>query len=662
MSGLGFACMRLRALPVAGACAACAVALSRPAWSEPQPSIDLRNLQPPTDPQGSIYMEPTATPGPWKWNTAGWLSYAWRPVVLRDGAGNVLGRIVDHQLSFDFLANMGIGSRGAIGIDVPSVLYQSGETKISTARVMGDSSLPAHALGDLALVGKATIVPQAEMGGFGLAALARVTLPTGDRTSFVGEGATTSELRVLGEFRLIAFALQASAGFKVRTEHRTFGAKTWGEEIPWGAALAFRPQVVGWDNAGHWTWYLETHGALPAGPDVPFTSKAQSPAMLGASARYGFHDFALFGGFEGPLDSAVGVPLLRAIGSLQWAPRIQDADGDGVPDDVDECPDLAEDNDGFEDNDGCPDFDNDDDGVPDAQDQCPTQKEDEDGFEDEDGCPDPDNDRDGIPDVNDACPDQPGPRSGDPKTNGCPRIDRDGDGVSDAVDKCPDEPEDKDGFADDDGCPDGDNDGDGIPDVADRCPNQAGPASANPKWNGCPIPDKDGDTFDDDADRCPTQPETWNGVRDDDGCPDEGGTPLVIVQRANAGPALKLAAPIKFKGPIEAPEVDEKSVPEVRAIATELNQHPDWVVLVGARAAPGQGMWASTHAFSRSLAVVLALRAYTFRDGVAETVGWAAVQDQPDAKATGLGLLVLGALPDEKQAPTKTVAPSQSER
>jgi OmpA-OmpF porin, OOP family len=99
-----------------------------------------------------------------------------------------------------------------------------------------------------------------------------------------------------------------------------------------------------------------------------------------------------------------------------------DSDNDGIPDDVDQCPDMPEDKDGFQDEDGCPDFDNDNDGIYDSQDQCPNEPEDFDGFEDSDGCPDLDNDKDGIPDK---------------------------------LDKCPNTPEDIDGYQDDDGCPDG---------------------------------------------------------------------------------------------------------------------------------------------------------------------------------------------------------------
>ena len=166
--------------------------------------------------------------------------------------------------------------------------------------------------------------------------------------------------------------------------------------------------------------------------------------MLGGGARYTT-------GFEAADQ--------RAFIGFVFEPSIGDRDGDGIKDDVDQCPDDPE------------DFD---------------------GFKDEDGCPDPDNDNDGIPDVNDRCINVPEDRDGDHDEDGCPESndgDRDGDGIPDSKDKCPDDPEDRDGFQDEDGCPDPDNDHDGIPDVVDKCPNE---------------------------------PETFNGFEDEDGCPDKG--------------------------------------------------------------------------------------------------------------------------------------------
>lgn len=164
---------------------------------------------------------------------------------------------------------------------------------------------------------------------------------------------------------------------------------------------------------------VEVLGGFKWLPDVGFTLGVGGSA--GVTAGYGAPDWRVFAmlGYTMPADK-----------------KAPDADGDGIPDELDQCPNEAEDMDGFQDDDGCPDLDNDGDGIPDADDQCSGEAEDMDGFEDEDGCPDLDNDGDGIPDADDQCPNDAGP----PENNGCPDPDRDGDGVPDRIDNCPDEP------------------------------------------------------------------------------------------------------------------------------------------------------------------------------------------------------------------------------
>lgn len=100
--------------------------------------------------------------------------------------------------------------------------------------------------------------------------------------------------------------------------------------------------------------------------------------------------------------------------------QVSDPDKDGISKPADQCPDMAEDNDGFEDDDGCPDYDNDHDGIYDTQDKCPNEAEDPDGFQDNDGCPDYDNDNDGIADSLDKCPSQPETVNDYLDTDGCP--------------------------------------------------------------------------------------------------------------------------------------------------------------------------------------------------------------------------------------------------
>lgn len=84
--------------------------------------------------------------------------------------------------------------------------------------------------------------------------------------------------------------------------------------------------------------------------------------------------------------------------------KILDSDGDGIPDNEDECPNEP----GTKKTKGCPDADND--GVPDHLDDCPNEP----GKKSHSGCPD--SDGDGIRDLDDQCPDI----LGKSKFQGCP--------------------------------------------------------------------------------------------------------------------------------------------------------------------------------------------------------------------------------------------------
>jgi outer membrane protein OmpA-like peptidoglycan-associated protein len=92
------------------------------------------------------------------------------------------------------------------------------------------------------------------------------------------------------------------------------------------------------------------------------------------------------------------------------------------------------------------------------------------------------------------------------------RYDADLDGVLNEDDECPTE-----AGVEPHGCPeDKDGDKDGIPDSRDRCPKEWGDTPS-----GCPIPDQDQDGILDSTDECDEEPETYNGFKDEDGCPDE---------------------------------------------------------------------------------------------------------------------------------------------
>jgi OmpA-OmpF porin, OOP family len=600
------------------------------------PSVDVRQFQPPTDPAGSMYLEPAATPGPWAFNAAAWVSYAWRPAVLRNSEGNIVTKLLSYQLTSDIIGNIGLGTRGAFGFDLPLLLSQSGERDVNVAALAPGADLAQQGLGDLALVGKGNFIAAGSLAGFGLSGILRVTAPTGKTTSYLGEGAPTTELRLLAELRLVALALETTAGFKLRFEERDVIGRTYANEIPWGVGLVVRPQAFGWDEKGRWMWVAEMRGSAMLPPsdaaEARGQKRASSPVVAALSARMAFGNFSALLGVQTALSDALGNAPFQVTGSFQWEPRAHDMDHDGVRDDVDQCSELAEDRDGFQDADGCPDWDNDDDGVGDGEDRCPAEKEDTDGFQDADGCPDLDNDGDGIPDAEDACPNVAGERRDKPKRNGCPRKAREEAAKVDS-------------------------DHDGIPDAEDMCPNDAGDTPGDPKRHGCPIPDKDGDTIEDWADKCPGDAEVYNGVEDADGCPDAGGKPLVTIDDVGGAQSARFSRPLKWKTVGEALELEPEAWTSLRALGLELNLHPTWIAAVGVRPKNGSAE-AQQAALGQAFAIADILHRLTHRDGVAETVGWQAVEKRPGAKAAGLGILILPAEkpPSEKPPPDKPPA------
>ncbi|MFO0872557.1 MAG: M12 family metallo-peptidase [Phycisphaerales bacterium] len=196
-----------------------------------------------------------------------------------------------------------------------------------------------------------------------------------------------------------------------------------------------------------------------------------------------------------------------------------DADGDGVCDSVDNCPNVA----------NASQADSDGDGVGNACDGCPNDPLKTSPGACGCGVADTDSDGDGTPNCNDGCPNDPLKTS--PGTCGCgvPDTDSDGDGTPNCNDGCPNDPLKTAPGACGCGVPDTDSDGDGTPNCNDGCPND--PLKTAPGTCGCGVPDtdSDGDGTPNSNDGCPndpfkTSPGTCGcGVADTDS--DGDGTP-----------------------------------------------------------------------------------------------------------------------------------------
>jgi len=169
-------------------------------------------------------------------------------------------------------------------------------------------------------------------------------------------------------------------------------------------------------------------------------------------------------------------------------------------------------------------LDADGDGVADADDQCPNTP---DGATvDATGCPvsSVDSDGDGVVDDNDNCPDTPSNVTVD--ENGCPvsapgTPDTDGDGVNNDIDQCPNTA--PDAQVDANGCAPSqlDTDEDGVTNDLDLCPGTDTGATVDNVGCAENQLDTDRDGVFDDADDCP---DTQPGTRVDEfGCPVTNG-------------------------------------------------------------------------------------------------------------------------------------------
>ncbi len=283
------------------------------------------------------------------------------------------------------------------------------------------------------------------------------------------------------QFRLyVPFRMAVAPFYEAQTHTRMAGAdvilkhfllknpQLWDPYFMAGAGIIY-------ENGGN------IHGAIPLGVGIALNINKNNQLHFDLAYRFGLAS-------EKRTAIQAGIGFTTFFGKVQeeihWTEI--DSDGDGIPDHLDECPDIP----GLPEFNGCPDTDGD--GIPDHLDECPDVP----GLAEFNGCPD--SDGDGIPDHLDECPDVPGLA----EFNGCP--DTDGDGIPDHLDECPDVA----GLPEFNGCPD--TDGDGIPDHLDECPDVPG----LPEFDGCP--DTDGDGIPDHLDLCPYTP----GPKSNFGCPE----------------------------------------------------------------------------------------------------------------------------------------------
>lgn len=360
--------------------ALCTLSLASSARAQVTPSLDLRHIQPPLHHHSGMVVDSTATQGHGEVNAAVWAHYEYEPLVVEDAAGNRVAAIVENRLTADYQVAFGLLDWITLGATVPAALYQQGDS--TEALFEGGGRLPPTTLGDILLRSKVTALGRKGELGLGLAASAVLSLPTGDPRSYMGNDAATGELVAIADYVWTYLAVRGHFGYHLLSVPREFLGEVYGDSLPWAVGASFSTTPVA---SRVWELFASARGEIAVEPSLG--ASPQSWAAAGLSARVRFDDASLLAGAELPLSDGAGTPVVRATLALTWAPRAHDTDRDGILDESDGCPNVAEDVDGLDDHDGCPDPDNDGDGIDDRLDVCPNQAEDFDGFSDEDGCP-----------------------------------------------------------------------------------------------------------------------------------------------------------------------------------------------------------------------------------------------------------------------------------
>lgn len=154
------------------------------------------------------------------------------PLVLRRRSGEVIARVVDARTTLDALLAVGIADGLQLDLNVPIVLAQRGEPVPTVSDGIDEAGL-----GDIRLTPRLGLNAARRYSAVpGLVLAIDVALPTGDRSTFRGEGLRV-EPSLTFEWLPPDLAVAFSVGYGIRDAAQVLFVDI-DDELTWSAALA----------------------------------------------------------------------------------------------------------------------------------------------------------------------------------------------------------------------------------------------------------------------------------------------------------------------------------------------------------------------------------------------------------------------------------------
>lgn len=359
------------------------IALGFAASARAQTTLDSVFLAP--DQAGFTGFAATRTPGHLGFDGTLWLDYMLHPLEGKDLGEK--GMPLRHRLDGTAVVQVGLGSRTALAVRAPFVLYQTGDlTRDAGAQVAGVGS---PALDARVRVYGAGVRPDGTVvDGAALALRGVMQVPidaSRAERSYITENALRVDLSAIFDVEMFGVLAGGAFTYRYRTDLSNTGPESQELRLDGGVRVPL-PMI-----ARAYPGKLQESVMIEVGVGTyveHFFAGRMTPVEGRLSYRVVVSDFTMSLGVGAAFNQAYGNPDFRSLFAFSYSPRKHDQDADGIPDSADACIHLPEDRDGYQDEDGCADDDNDGDMIVDEDDRCPNVAAEWGKDDDEDGCTD----------------------------------------------------------------------------------------------------------------------------------------------------------------------------------------------------------------------------------------------------------------------------------